>query len=349
MSDFEHQIIFPAAELFLIRRYMRAQDFSPRQWLLGTGLDENAISRPDTLVSSHQFDIVYRNVYRLVERPDVGLHFGLALNLSRWGMLAMALICARTLGAALETANAYRTLLRSRFNLHPEVDGSSVRITVTPRSGMTFPVTSSFAYEMLLGTLQSQISDLLGQSFSFQRIALQYSPPSHRHAYQRYCRCPVDFDAPATVLWVAKEDMERALPLANQVAELQARVVFEREIERVAQVESGDIAWLVRNELASNPVLPLPGLETMAQRLAMSPRTLRRRLNDAKTRYRSLCREHQLQLALNELAGTRQPISRVASSCGFRDVGSFRTVFKRWIGMTPREYRKQFGEGSQRW
>lgn len=345
MSDFENQTIFPAAELFLIRRYMRAQGFSPGQWLLGTGLDEDAIGRPDTLVSSHQFDIVYRNVYRLVERPEVGLHFGLSLNLSRWGMLAMALICARSLGAALETANTYRTLLRSRFNLHPEVGGQSVCITVTPRTDMTFPVNPSFAHEMLLGTLQSQISDLLGRAFRFQRIALHYPPPSHHGAYQRYCHCPVEFDAAKTVLWVAVEDMERALPLANRVAELQARAVFEQEIERVAQVESGDIAWLVRNELGRDQRLPLPTLDAMAERLAMSSRTLRRRLNEANTRYRSLCQEHQLQLALNELARTRQPISLVAANCGFSDPGSFRSVFKRWIGMTPREYRLQFGEG----
>jgi AraC-type transcriptional regulator len=208
VSDFENQTIFPAAELFLIRRYMRIQGLSPQQWLLGTGLDEEAISRPDTLVSSHQFDIVYRNVYRLLERPDVGLHFGLSLNLSRWGMLAMALICARSLGAALETANAYRTLSRSRFNLHPKVEGQSVRITVTPRSQMTFPVNPSFAHEMLLGTLQSQISDLLGRPFRFQRIALPYPAPSHHAAYQRYCHCPVEFDAPTAVLWVSVEDME---------------------------------------------------------------------------------------------------------------------------------------------
>ncbi len=345
MFDFENQTIFPAAELFLIRRYMRAQGISSQQWLMGTGLNEAAISRPETLVSSHQFDIVYRNVYRLTRRPDVGLHFGLSLNLSRWGMLAMALVCARSLGAALETANTYRSLLRSRFNLDHAIDGQSVRITVTPRSEMTFPVTPSFAHEMLLGTLQSQISDLLGEPFHFERIALHYSPPMHHGAYRRYCGCPVEFDAPETSLWVPVETMERSLPLANRVAELQARAVFEQEIERVSQVESGDIGWLVRNELARERVLPMPTLDAMAERLAMSSRTLRRRLNEADTRYRALCQQHQLQLALNELARTRQSISQVAANCGFNDLGSFRSMFKRWTGMTPREYRGQFEEG----
>ena len=344
MADFQNQTIFPAAELFLIRRYMRGLGCSPAQWLLGTGLTEDSIQRPDTLVSSRQFDIVYRNVYRLVSRPEAGLHFGGALNLSRWGMLAMALICARSLGAALETANTYRALLRSRFNLSHRREGDLVCITVTPRSDMTFPVNPIFAYEILLGTLQSQIGDLLGQPFSFQRVDLQYGPPAHHTAYERYCGCPVGFSARATQLWVSLEDMERPLPLANRVAEWQARAVFEQEIERVGQVEKGDIGWLVRHELDRASDATLPNLDSMADRLAMSPRTLRRRLNEAETRYRTLCQEHQLQRAMTALASSGEPISRVAARSGFQDIGSFRALFKRWTGLTPRQYRQQFGD-----
>src|SRR5690606_10351454 len=119
MAAFENHAIYSAAELFLLKQFMRQEGFLPNQWLLGTGLTEAQINRPETLVSLRQFDIIHRNIFRLVARPDVGLALGGALNLSRWGVLTTALICARTLGHALQNAHQFRTLVRSRFTLTP--------------------------------------------------------------------------------------------------------------------------------------------------------------------------------------------------------------------------------------
>jgi len=115
MTAFEDQAIYPAAELFLIRQFMRKEGFKPKQWLLGTGLSEEQIRLPETQVSLRQFDIIYHNIYRITQRPDIGLALGHALNISRWGILSTALICARTLGSALEIGNRFRSLVRSRF------------------------------------------------------------------------------------------------------------------------------------------------------------------------------------------------------------------------------------------
>ena len=341
ISIFENQAIYPGAELFLIKTFMQAEGFLPQQWLLGTGLPESALKHPDTLVSLHQFDIIYRNVFRLAQSPDIGLRFGKALNLSRWGILTLALTSARSLGSALQTANQHRSLIRSRFNLEPEVLGDLVKINVTQHTSMPFPVSTEFGYEMLIGSLHKQISDLLIKPFSFHHIQLHYPAPPYSRHYQRHCGCTVEFNSQTSALWIPANTLSQPLPLSNQIAEKQAIAICELEMRRVDQIQEGDISWLVKSELTKDNVLP-PNLNTLAERLTMSPRTLRRRLHTAGTGYREIYQQHQLQLALQGLTNEQIKLDVIAKQCGFKDTASFRQAFKRWTQMNPSEYRAQF-------
>jgi len=341
MSNFEHQAIYPSAELFLIKQFMQTEGVQAQQWLLGTGLSINALKNSDTLVSLHQFDIIYRNVFRLVKLPDIGLRFGKALNLSRWGMLTLALTAAHSLGAALQTANQHRSLLRSRFNLEPQGHGDMVRICVTQRSAMPFPVNEVFAFEMLITSLTRQINDLLVKPFSFSKIQLHYSPPKHFRHYIKHCGCPIEFNTPISALWLPEATLANLLPLANQMTERQALDSCNLEMQRVDSIQKGDIRWMVSAELAKGHKLPL-NLDMLASHLSMNARTLRRRLQSAGTSYRELYQQHQLQLALEALTNTHEELEDIAKTCGFKDSASFRHAFIRWTNITPSKYRAQF-------
>ncbi len=341
MQTFEDQALFPASELYLMDRLMTEQGIRPRQWLLGTGLAEAVTRDPLAVVSLNQLNTVYRNIYRLSAYPDIGLRVGRALNLSRWGTLGMALLSAGNLREALITAGRYRLLIHSRFDLPPEQREQFVVIRIARRGTMSFPVNEMYAYEMLIGTLTSMIGDLLAQPFAFSRIQLHYSAPRHHRSYVQHCGCEVEFDSPESGLWIPRQLMTRPLALANPVTEGQVAALCEREFTRLRQMQEGDISALVRGELARSDAA-LPNLEQLAGRLAMSPRTLRRRLQEAGTSFRQILQDYQLDIALQGLARERRPMAAIAQQCGFGDVAGFREAFKRWTGMTPREYRAQF-------
>ena len=347
MSLFETQAIFPGAELHLIKKFMQEENLKPSQWLLGTGLSDEVFKSPQTLVSLQQFDIIYRNVFRLVRSPDKGLRLGKALNLSRWGMLSLALLCSKSLGAALATANHYRTLVRSRFDLAAEIHGEQCFVRVSPRGAMAFPVSREFGFEILLASLRSQICHLLGEPFAFAKVQLPYSPPAYFRAYHAYCGGEVLFDCAEAGYWIPKELLERKLPLANPIAEKQTIAICETELGRVNQVQAGDIRWMVKNELTGSNQ-GLPGLEDVARRLTMTPRTLRRKLQQADTSFRELYQQCQMQRALQQLSQDTIPLAAIALHCGFRDLASFREAFKRWSQLTPREYRAQFRHNEAR-
>ncbi|MEZ5505063.1 MAG: AraC family transcriptional regulator [Gammaproteobacteria bacterium] len=339
MTAFEDQAIYPAAELFLIRQFMRKEGFKPKQWLLGTGLSEEQIRLPETQVSLRQFDIIYHNIYRITQRPDIGLALGHALNISRWGILSTALICARTLGDALETGNRFRSLVRSRFTLTPSVKNDATHIAIDRQEGMNFTLSPSFSHEMLIGFLHRHVSDLVGQPNVFSEVRLNYPAPEHHASYEKYMQCPVKFNAAQSLIVIPQSLMTRPLPMGNPVTEQQAIRICELEMERVNKVKKGDLTWMLRAELGKRDG-PLPSLDDIADRLHTTPRTLRRKLQDNGTSYRKICQEHQLQLALDSLHDPKQKTAAIAHKCGFRDAASFREAFKRWTDMTPQEYRQ---------
>jgi AraC-like DNA-binding protein len=69
--------------------------------------------------------------------------------------------------------------------------------------------------------------------------------------------------------------------------------------------------------------------------------------SNAKTSLRDLVRRHRIAEAMHLLATTHQRISEISYSVGFRDVSNFNHVFRRELGISPRDYRKRQAARSQ--
>ena len=322
---------------------MQAEGYAPEKWLLGTGISISSMNDVETLVSLNQFDIIYRNVFRLIKTKDVGFRLGLSLNISRWGALSLAFISSRTLGIALEIANQHRVLVRSRFDLSYDVQGSLVKIVVQESDSMLFPVNIVFGFEMLIGSLQRQISDLLNIDFSFKLIQLQYPAPNHHKVYQQFCNCPVEFNAKENALWVPIAIMARPLPLENSVVQKQTISICEGEMLRVASIQQGDIVWLVRTELSRSDLNSV-NLSRLSEKLGITPRTLRRKLKHAGTSYLEIYQQSQLQVIIQALGDHKITLNQIASRCGFSSTAGLRQAFIRWTGVTLSQYRQQLDE-----
>ncbi|HJY41772.1 MAG TPA: helix-turn-helix domain-containing protein [Steroidobacteraceae bacterium] len=80
--------------------------------------------------------------------------------------------------------------------------------------------------------------------------------------------------------------------------------------------------------------------------LAVSERTLARRFR-AKLGMSPLSylQSQRIARARELLESSRLPLDRIVEQCGYEDVSSFRKLFARQVGMTPRDYRQRFGNG----
>jgi AraC-like DNA-binding protein len=97
----------------------------------------------------------------------------------------------------------------------------------------------------------------------------------------------------------------------------------------------------VRRLLAAPANGSVTSVEAVARRLAMSPRTLQRRLSEEGTSFDSLREEMRKQTAETFLADRTLAVSEVAFLLGFSEPGAFHRAFKRWHNTTPDAFRRQ--------
>ncbi|MFB7719389.1 helix-turn-helix domain-containing protein [Nocardia sp. NPDC056100] len=81
-------------------------------------------------------------------------------------------------------------------------------------------------------------------------------------------------------------------------------------------------------------------LDGVARRLAISPRTLQRRLHEMNTTWRKEVETVRYEQALNLLRDTGLPVRSVAARLGYADARALHRAFRRWTAMTPDGYRR---------
>jgi len=81
----------------------------------------------------------------------------------------------------------------------------------------------------------------------------------------------------------------------------------------------------------------------------MSPRNLIRRFEQATSNTPlEYLQRFRIENAKKMLENKNFGIEQVAMKCGYEDMSFFRKVFKRHVGMTPREYKDKYGRGAIR-
>lgn len=83
-----------------------------------------------------------------------------------------------------------------------------------------------------------------------------------------------------------------------------------------------------------------PDLETVATRLSMSTRTLKRRLNERGFGFRQLLDEVRRKDATRLLEDTNLSVEEVAFRLGYTAHSNFIRAFRSWTGTTPSAFRK---------
>jgi AraC-like DNA-binding protein len=86
-----------------------------------------------------------------------------------------------------------------------------------------------------------------------------------------------------------------------------------------------------------------PTLTQVARKIALSPRTLQRRLKDYGTDFKRLVDDTRRRFSLNYLKNPEHTFTEIAYLLGYSEASAFNRAFKRWTGATPSDYRSRQG------
>ncbi|AQA19239.1 AraC family transcriptional regulator [Halioglobus japonicus] len=81
-------------------------------------------------------------------------------------------------------------------------------------------------------------------------------------------------------------------------------------------------------------------IDSVAEELTLSRRTLQRRLSERDTHFQQVLQQVRADLALRYLSDERLTVTEIAFLLGYSDQGSFSSAFKSWHGISPLEHRR---------
>jgi AraC-like DNA-binding protein len=255
-------------------------------------------------------------------------------------MLCRASITASNLEVALKRWCRHHRLLTEDVLFELSVDGETATISI--REQRDLGPLREFCLVTLLRYVLGFSCWAVDSAIALREAEFPYSEPGHVSVYPTIFCKHVRFDADRAAIVFDKHYL--SLPLSRSAADLDTmlkgalrltvlpyrpyrrdRLLVER-VRRVLREARGRIL----------------GAEDIASELALSTRTMHRRLREEATSLRDLKEEAKLELAKQALMRGRTPIKRIAEIAGFRNEKSFSRAFRSWTGASPREFRDRY-------
>ena len=169
-------------------------------------------------------------------------------------------------------------------------------------------------------------------------VNLQHQP-ENRADLERLLGCHVRAPSP----WTGVEFSKQSLRVPRRRRDPALRAVLEGHAASVATPSSSSddrsIVARVRSAVASRLPRGAPEIGAIARQLAISPRTLQRRLAAEGVSYQQLVDLLRREVAERLLRDASVSIGEVGYLLGFSEPSAFHRAFKRWCSVTPQQYR----------
>lgn len=266
----------------------------------------------------------------------IGLEIGWRLPPTAFGSVGTAMLASATLGDALRVCQHYWPLLGRGLALQVLVEDEQCVLDFVP----AFAVPETFRRIMIESTLASVargVSILAPQALDRCEAWLDFPAPAHAALARE--RIPgIRYDRPANQFRAPLAVMDTPLLMANEPGLSAALEQCDRELA-LLQLPAG-ITARVQQLLRLGPQ-GYADLDTVAGRLHMSARTLRRRLQDEGSGYAALLDDARRRDALRLLADPARDVAQVAGLLGYADPANFTRAFRKWTGLSPSAWRAQ--------
>lgn len=269
--------------------------------------------------------------------PNLWVDVGLRYRSIKYGALGLAMMTAGTLGGALEVACRYQALTYSLIHYRIVFAPNGSCALVGDHAGVPAHL-YDFTQHRDLGAIRTLITDLMGGEQVLERITVAAAPPCNWDAIRGNFSCPVEFNADRTQWIFQPGSAGKPLPLADQ----DLLMLYSSRCDELMGRAHADSPVTHRLSL----LLGSGGADILsageaARQLALSERTLHRRLAEEGTRFSAMVDEARYHRARELLADRRMTIESVGFAVGFAEPSSFSRAFKRWSGMGALEYRRE--------
>lgn len=308
----------------------------PRPLLREQGLAPDLLADPERTVPAIA-------AIRLLERSaaatgcsTLGLRMVEGRTLANLGAPSLLIAHQPTLRKSLEALGEFRARINSTLVLHVEEHGDEAILREDFSLARPEPWRQSL--DLALGVLARLCAAVLGDGWHPLAVCFvrEAPPAAERALHARVFGCPVQFDSEFNGIVVARADLDRAIPNADDRLAHHARQLLETAMGPMARSRADEVRQLIKLLLPSGRA----SVQVCAASMGMTVRTLQRALDAEEESFTALLNHARMQLAEQYLANPRMRITDIAGLLGYSTTGAFSRWHAGVFGAPPRSRRK---------
>nr|WP_240946207.1 AraC family transcriptional regulator [Pseudomaricurvus alkylphenolicus] len=299
-------------------------------------IDPIWLENPDVFIPVETLYNLTKQLAKLADSEDIGLWAGRASFLNQTNLLMyLSAICSHF----RQWLNMMPSTLEAAGDIGETVvvrEGDMLRSEWRP----LVPVQDSGRYitDMMLSLCQSLLNSVCYRPVPVPTVYFSYPEPSDTTVHRQIFSGQLEFgqsfsglfypaaalEYPIIKVWDEKSPLSKDNLLS--VIEKGSGDGFMRRLRRciVRALPSGEMT-----------------IDTIAKELAISRRTLQRRLSDRDEVFANVVQELRSAMAVRLLSDQKIPITEIAFLLGYVNTSSFSTAFKGWHGCSPRDFAGQ--------
>jgi AraC-like DNA-binding protein len=287
---------------------------------------------------------------RLGGDPAFGLHVGLQARLSTYPFYGLVVCACKTLREAFVQTRRYEGLAhdlgRSRLE---ERDGVATYFWDCPWLATATPAQARHLCDSVLAGILTFAAWLAHERLPVHEIGLPTPAPEAavRAAHEQVFGPRIAYGVPVAYGRFDAALLDRPVPNADaSMFEVLRRHADELLAARLRETAEPRIVVDVRREVAAQLANDRARLDDVAAALALTPRTLQRKLADAGTSFQAVHDAARQALAEELLRDSRLNLTDVAYLLGYREQSSFNRACRDWFGSTPARTRERLREAA---
>lgn len=305
----------------------------PGNVLRRAGLPQDLLSRPNEWLPSAEYFRLWESLIAESGDPLLPLRLGQSVRSEGFAPVLFAALCSPDLRTAADRISRHKALLGPmRLVLDEGPDGLGATFEWI-EAALPPPASLAVAELIFLVAMARMATRHPIRPLSITTL----DPPEPAAPYADYLGVPIT-RGPRHRVVVSRADAARPFLTAN-AGMWQA---FEPELRRrLAELDDlASVAERVRAALLEGLPSGRSSMSQIAGALAMSTRTLQRRLRDEGTSFQRVLAATREALSRHYLTRTSMSATEIAFLLGFEEPNSFYRAFSAWTGTTPETLRQ---------
>ncbi len=325
-----------ASQLIDAAATLEDMGFSPERVLRRAGLPPWHFCEPDDLIPHRDYHIFMQNAAQATGSEVFGLHAAASSALESIGTFGTVIARSPTVNHLLGTICSLISWHTSGSSYWLAEDGDDLWLCRRPVEILDAGRRQTEQYALMQMIKAVRLG--AGPRWLPARIALLSDPQPALEKTQALAGAKTRYRQGVTAIAIPRAMLAREV--GRRPGNASAR--DKKSLERLHDTApAGDFAGSVRQVAGTLLREGTPQIETVAEIAGMPVRSLQRRLRAEGHSYSELVEQARYLAAQDLLQGSEIKITEIALDLGYSDAAHFNRAFRRWAGITPREFRRQ--------